>query len=379
MTEFAQKVNYQRALQGEITRTILALSEIRDARVHLALPDEGLFKRTTAKGKASVTLHLQPGRTLRPEQIAGIQRLVSASVTGVATQDVTIVDHQGVVLSRVAADVLGGDQEGGSARLDLKKNTEQILSRKVSEVLDKAFGTGQALASVDVTLNMDQLRVTTEEVLANPTRMGRSATGVVVREREVLREAVPSPDLRSGDAGVARGGYSQREVDYQVGKRVEQLTSVPGAIRRIQVVAIVRRSLDTAQIEQLRVLVSAAVGAISERGDQVVVQSLAGLGATAGQPTTIPTTKEEHIEPDPAASVSTTSHNLGDARSEVASRGDAAIVVSLSLLLLAVLTCGFTWALSRRRRSMTSVQREAALARVKAWLADGGEADALHG
>lgn len=382
MTEFAQKINYQRALQGEITRTILALAEIRDARVHLALPDEGLFKRATTKGKASVTLHLQAGRTLRPEQITGIQRLVSASVTGIAAQDVTIVDNQGVVLNRVVVaggqGGQGGESEGGSTRLDLKKDTEQILSRKVSEVLDKAFGAGQALASVDVTLNMDQLRVTTEEVIANPARTGLPATGVVTREREILREAAPSLEARAGDVGLARGRQSQREVDYQVGKRVEHLTSTPGAIRRIQVVAIVRRPLEAAQLDQLRVLVSAAVGAIAERGDQVVVQSLAGLGASAGQGA-LPATLDEGFESDLALPASSASNDRTNVRSEVAIRSDRAIAVSLALLMLAVLAFGFTWAWSRRQTSMTLAQREAALARVQAWLANRGEGDALRG
>src|SRR5262245_65314617 len=76
MTEFAQKVNYQRALQGELTRTIMAIEEVQFARVHLALPEQGLFRKNANKAKASVTLGLKPGRRIRAEQVSGIQRLV---------------------------------------------------------------------------------------------------------------------------------------------------------------------------------------------------------------------------------------------------------------------------------------------------------------
>src|SRR5262245_1063357 len=80
MTEFAQKINYQRAMQGELARTIMSLDEVKLARVHLVVPESGLLRRGTAKPKASVTLALRPGAKLRPEQILGIQRLVAAGV-----------------------------------------------------------------------------------------------------------------------------------------------------------------------------------------------------------------------------------------------------------------------------------------------------------
>jgi flagellar M-ring protein FliF len=148
MTEFAQKINYQRALQGELTRTIQSLSEVREVRVLLALPEQGLFKQATSKAKASITLTMRQGQALRAEQVVGVQRLVAAAVPGMATQDVTIVDGHGVALTRVEGG--NADAEVNSARLELKRDTETYLSRKVAAVLDRSFGAGQALASVDV-------------------------------------------------------------------------------------------------------------------------------------------------------------------------------------------------------------------------------------
>jgi flagellar M-ring protein FliF len=218
MTEFAQKINYQRALQGELTRTILSLAEVRDVRVHLALPEQGLFKQATARAKASINLTLRQGETLRAEQVTGIQRLVAAAVPGMTTQDVTIVDNRGVALTRATG--VDGELDSGGLRLDLKRDTENYLSRKAGLVLDRVFGPGQALASVDVTLNMDQMRVTTEDVIASPSKTGTSLTGVVVRERETLRDTAPLLDPRR-DLAVRNNSSSQREVDYAVGRRVE--------------------------------------------------------------------------------------------------------------------------------------------------------------
>ncbi|RZA22750.1 MAG: flagellar M-ring protein FliF, partial [Lysobacteraceae bacterium] len=267
MTEFAQKINYQRALQGELTRTILSFPEVRDARVHLALPEQGLFRQNASRPKAAITLHLKQGLTLRPAQVSGIQRLVAAAVPGLSAQEVTLVDQHGTAISRAADEA---DLATGASRLELKRDLENYLSRKVGLVLEQAFGPGQALASVDVTLNMDQVRVTTEDVLPAPDNRGGSATGVLVRERESARDGAGQ------DAGAAerpgRGSSMQRDAEYQAGRRVEQVVSQPGAIRRLQVVAVVRQALGEAQRSQLQQLVSATVGASLERGDAVVVQ-----------------------------------------------------------------------------------------------------------
>lgn len=274
MTEFAQKINYQRALQGEITRTILSLAEIQAARVHLALPEDGLFKRANSVPKASITLTVKQGQGLRAEQISGIQRLVSAAVPGIALADVTIIDQHGVALTRLSRT----DGDDSSSRLELKKEMEKYLGRKVSEVLDRTFGAGQAMATVDVSLNMDQIRTTIEDVVAPPSKSGEVPTGTLVREREVLREGTAPLDSKSGISG----GSSQREVEYSVGRRVENIVAMPGSIRRIDVVAVVRKPLDAAQQERIKSIVAAAVGASPERGDSVVVQPLNALGAVDG-------------------------------------------------------------------------------------------------
>ncbi|HEX7888058.1 MAG TPA: flagellar basal-body MS-ring/collar protein FliF [Ramlibacter sp.] len=341
MTEFAQKINYQRALQGELTRTILALAEIRDARVHLALPEQGLFKQNAARPKAAITLAMRPGQALRGDQVSGIQRLVAAAVPGLHAQEVTIVDQQGTALSRSSdAD---GDPATGSGRLDLKRDTENYLSRKASVVLEKAVGAGQALASVDVTLNMDQVRVTTEDVIPALDPRGTTTTGVLVRERESARDTA-APDARN----TARGSSMQRDAEYQAGRRMEQVVTQPGAIRRLHVVAVIRQPLGDEQKDQLQRLVAAAVGAQPERGDTVVLQSLQPV------PAEVPPALPDPLPAGPRVQVSPSAEWIAP----------AALMLAIGGILLA-------WRrkqAARRTARLTEAERRAALQRVQGWL-----------
>ena len=365
MTEFAQKINYQRAVQGELTRTILALAEIRDVRVHLAIPEQGLFKQAGNRPKAAINVTLRQGEMLRKEQIGGIQRLVSAAVPGMAVQDVTIVDQHGVALTRAPSEA-DGDSVAGN-QLDLKKETEQYLSHKVSEVLDKTFGAGQSVASVDVSLNMDQVRSTQESVVAPPGKTGQAQTGVLVRERESVHEGAAPLDLKAVEAaGAAKAGSSQHELDYQVGRRVEQVVGQPGSIQRLRVVAIVYKSLSLDQIDQVRRIVASAAGLSEQRGDTVEVQSLDGLAAPPV------------VQPEAALTDDVPATAPAAAPSAVRA-GPAPVLVSLGLLL-ALSVAGLSILVARRRRApsppaLTPAQRQLALEQVRQWLRQPREAE----
>lgn len=349
MTEFAQKVNFQRALQGELTRTILSFPEIRDARVHLVLPEQGLFKQNAARAKAAITLALRPGHVLRADQVSGMQRLVAAAVPGLSAQEVTIVDQQGSPLTRITE--VEGEGLASGTRLELKREMESYLAHKAAAVLDQAFGPGEALASVDVALNMDQVRVTTEDVIPAADGKGGQATGVLVREREFARDG-GGADPRNLDARAARGSSLQRDVEYQAGRRVENVVSQPGSIRRIHLVAVVRKPLDKQQIPELERLLAAAVGAAPERGDSVVVQAL------AVQPAVV----SSNFPSAPAESARAPAPDLQWAWALAAAAGVLALV--LGLLLLRSL---------RRRvplRSLDDAQRQAMLQRVQSWVVE---------
>lgn len=358
MTEFAQKVNYQRALQGELTRTIMAIEEVHFARVHLAIPEQGLFRRSAVKPKASVTVGLKPGRKMRPEQVVGIQRLVAAAVPDVRPQDVTVLDQRGVTLSPYAA--AEGEPDYSATRLDLKKATEDYFAGKVLEVLERAFGPGQAIASVDVALNLDQVKVTTEDVLPAKGReknFGGAPTGVVVRERQIMREGALERAV-AGDKGFGgAAALTNMETEYQVGRRTEQVLTAPGSVRAVSVAVVVRRALSRAQLEQVREVVAMAVGYSKARGDAIAVYSLEQFAVqAAAAPAAAPAeAAPPPVEaPPPAAAAPEQSY-------WIPASGGAAL-----LLLLA---WGALRAGRKSTRPLSDAERAALLADVRAWTA----------
>jgi flagellar M-ring protein FliF len=377
MTEFVQKINLQRALQGELTRTILSLSQVRDARVLLAMPEQGLFKQASSRPTASVTLSMKAGQRLRPDQVSGVQRLVAAAIPGVLAQDVTIVDQSGVALTRSAADA-ADPESAGSARLDLKQDTENYLARKATAVLDRALGAGAATTSVDVTLNMDRVQTNTEEVLGAPGKAGDAPVGLISKERESTHDigAPVMPDNGTAGRG-AQGGSNQHEVEYALGRRVEQVINQPGSIKHMQVAVVVHRSLSAAQLEQLKQTVGAAVGASFDRGDAVVVQSTDGFLAASHAPAAFAG------EGDAAAAARAGSAVDASSAMAVATHAShRAAVSNWMLMLLALLGLALLAALAgvlipRRTsegaaRRLSDAERELALAKLRVWLAEEG-------
>lgn len=365
MTEFAQKINYQRAMQGELARTIMSLDEVKQARVHLVVPESGLLRRGETKPKASVTLTLRPGGKLRAEQIHGIQRLVAAAVADMEPSSVTVLDQQGVALSR-SNDV---DGEGATAaRLELKKEAETYFTKKVLEVLDKAFGPGQAIVSVDVSFNTDQVKVTREDVIPFTRRDGEIA-GAVMRKRQQFQGsgARDVDSLASADA--TRRDYrpnvqtSTIEIEYENGKKIEQIVTAPGSIRRLSVGVVLPGKADPERIQRVYDLISMTVGLNVQRGDAIVVHYLDQL--TAGQPAA-------HVEPKAGAAAESSARREADA-SEGPNVPLAALVALLGAALLMVAALSMTLSRLRKRQppAMTAEQRQEALDQIKTWLERG--------
>ena len=273
MTEFAQKINYQRAMQGELARTIMALEEVRAARVHLVIPESGLLHRGESHGKASITITTRPGRALQPAQVLGIQRLVAAAVPQIEPAAVTILDSRGVALNAAADGEGGGALAGGDARLDIKRQTEAYFIEKAGKVLDRAVGPGRAIVMVDALLNHEALKITQEQVLV---AAGNGGEGAVVRSKQTSQSDGRARPV--ADAGTsARSESSVNEVEFQHGKRIEQIVTAPGAIRRLSVGVVLPDALPPAQAQKLTEVVSMAVGLNPGRGDGIAVYTLDSL------------------------------------------------------------------------------------------------------
>lgn len=276
-TEQSQRVTYQRALQGELARTIAALNDVKYARVHLVLPESTLFKRDREEPRASVTLVVKPATSLSREEVIGIQRLVAASVAGLDPAKVVITDQRGVTLS--GADETGAGAGGSEARLRVKREVEDYMARKILALLDRAYGPGQALVSVDVALNFDDIKSTIQDVV--PMRGSTAADGAVVRKRQVEAGSNAS-QVSSSEAAAAASAHpstATTEVEYEFGRRLEQVISAPGSITRMSIGVVVPGALDDAKRQRIADLVRVAAGINSARGDAVVVEPLDQLAS----------------------------------------------------------------------------------------------------
>lgn len=377
MTEFAQKINYQRALQGELTRTILSLEEVQSARVHLVLSEQGLFKKNSTQAKASITIAAKPGKTLDASQIQGIQRLVGAAVPDIKPNDVIILDQRGVAQTRRNA--AEGEIRMSFDGLDDKRAIEAYLNKKVIDVLDRTFGAGQGIASVDVTLNHDNTKVTTENVLgANGDE--QATTGIVVRERHTTRATASGPETASTtSAATGNAGLGSREVDYQVGRRVEQVVSVPGAVSHVNVAVVVRNTLSQAQLDRLKDVIAMAVGSDKNRGDAVAVYSVdqisSNAATNAGVPPINPATTQTASKME-ASEASAVADNAVAPRT-TGINGTIAGLFFAGVLALAVVALVWLRLVRHKQepRSLSIKERDQLLLQVQNWL-DGAHAPA---
>lgn len=289
MTDFVQRLGFQRALQGELARTITGLSAVEAARVHLALPERSLFVSEDRKPSASVVLELRPGRTLDEAQVDGIANLVAASVEGLSPQDVTIVDVSGTVLSH---EHRGRERGPADAMRTYQREIEQAYVERIESMLARALGPGHAVARVTATLDLAQVERTEE--LVDPDRVAvksekrnaetnrtSTASGTPGIAATLTNEPAGAP-AATGDVG------SQREdevISYEVSRVTSRRVEPMGAIRRLSVAVlidgvprgdgasreVVPRSAE--ELERYRELVKRVVGFNEERGDQIEVVS----------------------------------------------------------------------------------------------------------
>jgi flagellar M-ring protein FliF len=304
VTDFTQQVNYQRALEGELSRTISHLAEVQQARVHLVLPKPELYSTREKAATASVQLDLKGNGSLRAEQVRGIVFLVAASVEGLDPKNVTLLDSHGVVLSDQIRDDLvdealgangaaaGGPVTGNrlikqtNGQLEVQRRFEHELERRVAGMLDKVLGPNRASVRASAELKWDQVEENSEtyEPVANNQGIVRSAQ----RKNEnfsgtgTLPGGVPGtesniPGYQSGGidhlAGNSSYGKNEETVNYEINKKVSKVVEAPGGVKRLSV-AVMVDSLQPQQVDSIRESVVAAAGLDLARGDQVSVENI---------------------------------------------------------------------------------------------------------
>lgn len=273
MTDFVQQMNYHRALEGEIARTVTELDAIEAARVHLVVPSQRLFREDQKQPTASIVLQLKPGAVLTPQQTQGIAYMTAYSVEGLAVENITIMDTRGNLLTGKPGrnDLVGLS----STQLEVQGQVEKDLEDKAMTLLENTLGMGRAQVKVTAKLNWNRLERTVEDYDAE-----RTAT--LSEERQES----------SGDNASGTGtSTSERSVtNYQVPKTVEKYVPEVGNIERLSASVLVDGNYNTTknadgtetrtyvertpqELEKYRTLVATAIGLDRKRGDELNVVS----------------------------------------------------------------------------------------------------------
>jgi flagellar M-ring protein FliF len=256
MTEHTQKVTYQRALQGELERTLVALEFIQYARVHLSFAERKLFSSEQQKAKAAVTLFAKQPLTL--QQIRGVQQLVASSVDGLNAPDVTILGAEGQTLSVAETEVFGG-----SAGLTPHASLEQRLEQKAVKVLEMFFAPSQFAVSINVELDFAQRKAVSQHIL--PLADGK---GAIKQQRQTTNQQP------AGTSNINTANQSI-ETEYLHGTRTEEVKDVAVKINRISLAAVIQHAVDKHTLQQLQTLLMAATGIDKGRGDSISVEAIA--------------------------------------------------------------------------------------------------------
>ncbi|MGD9498025.1 MAG: flagellar basal-body MS-ring/collar protein FliF [Armatimonadota bacterium] len=278
-SDLQNNVNLQRALQGELERSITTLEEIASARVHLALPEERLFSDEQEPPSASVVVGLRGGR-LSTAQVAAIGQLVASAVPGLEPEAVTVVDTAGRVLSG------GWDQGGGlqtMAQIEATRAWEESVRSHLQSMLDSVLGAHRSVVRVQAALDFQSQQLT-REALEPP-----DGTGVVRREESTREQYQGSaPGEIGGPAGLtatevrsvtgAGGGsyeHTTQSREYDYSRLSEQISTPPGRLQRLTVAVVIDESLPSHVAGQVQQLVETAAGADPERGDRITVEAMA--------------------------------------------------------------------------------------------------------
>ncbi len=380
-TEFAEQVNYRRALEGELERSVVSLAAVEQARVHLTFPKDSVFLEARQPAKASVMVRLRPAARLSAQNVTAISHLVASAVQGLTPETVSVLDMQGNLLSRPRRAEGPGGEAPSDAMLDFRQALERDLVAKVAATLEPLVGADKFRASAAVECDFssgEQSEETfdparsvmltsqkTEETTGVDTSAGVPGTA------SNLPRPTSAPSAASG--GVSRMTES---ITYQSSRSVRRVKLPQGSVKKISLAVLldhnrrwvkegdsVRAVVEPPTPERMKAvrdLVSAAVGLSAERGDQLIVESL---------PFETPQESEPAGTPPPAPPTATASplppwlQKIGGENALVWGGAGAG---ALLLLIIAVAVM-----MGRKRRGQVTVSAPAQLAGAQPASSDG--------
>lgn len=303
-SQFLEQVNYQRALEGELTRSIQSISAVQGARVHLAIPRPSVFTREQQKPSASVLVGLHPGRTLDRAQVNGIVHLVSSSVPDLPVKNITVLDQTGNLLSAASDDSSAGLDP---SQLEFLHQVEQSFIKRIENILSPITGVENVRAQVAAELDFSQTEQTAETFKPNP------ATEAAIRSQQSNENSTAASQAVGGVPGALSnqppgaaaapitapaataavtapaqasggGGHKESTVNYELDKTIKHVKSPVGSIKRLSVAVVVNnkkstdkagkvstKPLTSAEMAQINNLVKEAMGYRQDRGDTLNV------------------------------------------------------------------------------------------------------------
>jgi flagellar M-ring protein FliF len=294
-SDFAEQVNFHRALEGELERSIMALTEVEQARVHITFPKESVFLESRQPAKASVLVKLRSGAQLSASNVAAICQLTASAVEGLAPEAVSVVDMRGNVLNRARKAVSADGAEPSDSLLDYRRQVERDLLSKIDSALEPLLGADRFRATASVECDFSSGEQSEETFDPNKSVMvtsqktedisgGNSAAGV-----PGTASSLPRPVSRpgTGSNGVTR---RTENITYQSSHTVRHVRLPQGGIKRMSVSLLVdqdvrwegsgakaKRIVEPPSADKLKTihdLVAGVIGLSVERGDQLVVECL---------------------------------------------------------------------------------------------------------
>lgn len=296
-TDFVQNINYLRALEGELARSITKLSEVESAKVHISLQKKSVFLDEQEAAKASVVLNLRPGTTLQSSVVPAIVHLVAQSVEGLHIDNIAVIDVQGRLLSRPRSEGSDEFEENASNRFAYQRRFEENLKKKVFDLLEPIVGYGKVRA--DIKVNLDFNKIETKEEVVDPEATAKrseqtetfsssgAAGGGGVPGVAANVAGAENPLTGAASQGGARSKSEKSTVNYEVSRKVTHHVAPVGEIKNLSVAVVVDDAIETVinegrlekssrprsevELEKLQKIVQAAVGYSQDRGDRVEI------------------------------------------------------------------------------------------------------------
>jgi flagellar M-ring protein FliF len=301
MTEFVQKLNYQRALQGELARTISQISGVEQVRVHLVIPEKTLFKEAEKPPTASVVLKMKGAKALRDGEVQGVVHLVASSIEGMNADNVTVLDSRGKVLSKGGTGMADAGVKATTAMQETQRAYERSMEERLQTLLDKVVGGGKSVARVSATFDFKQVERVEERFDPDTIAVRSEQYSDEKSEGAAANMGVPGVQTNLGRnapgaaaAGGAGNSKNDKTLNYEVSRSTSRTIEPVGTLGRVSVAILVDGKYEEAapagdaktpaapkyvprsadELQKIEALVKGAIGFNIERGDQISIQNI---------------------------------------------------------------------------------------------------------